>query len=217
MMNRTIASAAVVLLALGGCRSADVESGPAAGPSPSIQPAPPPATAGALPSGTMLEIELQQTIGTDMNQVGDRFVATVKDPIVAQNGAVAVPAGAQVHGVITGLDDSDHPGDRALIRLNFERITFNGESRPLTANVVDTDVDLDGDGLEDVAEDAGVGAAAGAALGAVLGGLELDEILGGAALGAGAGTVISLGAGDVEARLPQGTDMTIQVTQRVSL
>jgi hypothetical protein len=54
-------------------------------------------------------------------------------------------------------------------------------------------------------------------LGAVLGDADLKNILTGAALGAAAGTAISLGAGDVEGTLPVGTVFTIQSTQQVSL
>jgi hypothetical protein len=54
-------------------------------------------------------------------------------------------------------------------------------------------------------------------LGAVLSGGELNKILLGGALGAAAGTVISLGMGDTEAVLPAGTRMTLQTTQTVSL
>jgi hypothetical protein len=51
----------------------------------------------------------------------------------------------------------------------------------------------------------------------VISGGDWSKILGGAALGAAAGTVISLGGGDVEAVLPQGSKMTLQTTQQVSL
>jgi tRNA U34 5-carboxymethylaminomethyl modifying enzyme MnmG/GidA len=62
----------------------------------------------------------------------------------------------------------------------------------------------------------GVTPAAGAVLGAVIGGGDISKILGGAAIGAAAGTVISLGGGDVEAVLPAGSKMTLQTTQQVA-
>lgn len=54
-----------------------------------------------------------------------------------------------------------------------------------------------------------VGAAAGAVLGAIISGGDLDRILGGGLLGAAAGTVISLGRGDVESVLPEGSTLTV--------
>ena len=62
---------------------------------------------------------------------------------------------------------------------------------------------------------AGIGAAAGAALCGILSGGDLDKILIGGALGAAAGTVISLGMGDVEGVLPAGTTMKLQTTRIV--
>ncbi len=208
-MNTRLTTAAALALALCACRTAEVETGPSVG----AQPAPP--TADAIPAGTLMEVELNQTIGTDENRVGDRFTATVVRPLVARNGQVVVPQGALVHGVVTGLDDSDHLGDQAAIRVNFERITFQGRSYPFAAQVVDADVETDRDG-EAAVTGAVTGAIAGAALGAIIGG-DLRDILIGGALGAGAGTIISLGIGDVEAELPAGTDMTLRTTRTISL
>ncbi|HEX6941261.1 MAG TPA: hypothetical protein VF158_17830 [Longimicrobiales bacterium] len=206
-MHRKIAAG--LLLALGACRSAEVVSERPVGAQPA------PATADAIPAGTLLQVELNQSIGTERNRVGDRFTATVTRPLVAQNGQVVVPEGALVHGVITGLDDSDHLGDQAAIRVDFQRITFQGRSYPFSAEVVDTDVETKRDG-EAAVTGAVTGAIAGAALGAVIGG-ELRDILIGGALGAGAGTIISLGIGDVEAELPAGTDMALRTTRSISL
>lgn len=208
-MHTRLTAAAALTFALAACRSAEVVSGPPIG----AQPAPP--TADAIPAGTLMEVELNQTIGTERNRVGDRFTATATRALVARNGRTVVPEGALVHGVITGLDDSDRLGDQAAIRIDFERISFQGRSYPFSAEVVDTDVETERDG-EAAVTGAVVGAIAGAALGAVIGG-ELRDILIGGALGAGAGTIISLGIGDVEAELPAGTDMTLRTTRTLSL
>lgn len=207
---RTSLGLAVALAAtLGACRTAEVETEPAA------RPAPRPPTAEAVPAGTLFETELDQTVGTADNRVGDRFTATVTQPLIARNGQVVVPEGAKAHGRITGLDDSDRIGDQAAIRLTFERIGFGGRSHPFAADVVDTAVRIEDDEAS-AAERAAVGAAAGAALGAVIGG-DLEDILVGGALGAGAGTVISLGIGTVDAKLPAGSEMTLRTTRELSL
>jgi hypothetical protein len=54
-------------------------------------------------------------------------------------------------------------------------------------------------------------------LGAVIGDADLKNILAGAAIGAAAGTVISMGASDVEAVLPAGSELTLRSTEMVSL
>jgi hypothetical protein len=177
-----------------------------------------PADARSLPSGTTLSVTLDQEIGTKSSKVGDTFVATVTDQVVAQNGAVAVPTGAKVYGKITGLDNSDRVGEQAAIKVDFERIVVNGTSNPLYARVTATNLQTrGGDTRDETLKKAGIGAAAGAVLGAVVGGADLDKILLGGALGAAAGTVVSLGMGDVEGVLPAGTAMTLQTTRTVAL
>lgn len=177
-----------------------------------------PADARSLPSGTTLNTRLDQQIGTRTSKVGDSFTATVTEAVMATDGATAVPVGAKVYGKITGLDPSERAGDQAAIRLDFERIEANGRSNPLYARITATNLQTTGgDTRDETIRKAGVGAAAGAVLGAIVSGGDLDKILLGGALGAAAGTVISLGTGDVDAVLPAGTTMQLQTTRVVSL
>jgi hypothetical protein len=159
---------------------------------------------------------MRETLSTDRSNVGDRFTARVTNSIVATNGQTVIPAGAIVTGVITGLDDSDHLGDQAAIRLDFESISFGGRTYALDADVVEADLHMRGQSLDDIARSAGVGAVAGAVLGTIIGG-DLLDALEGAALGAGAGSVISLGLGDVEAELPRGSDLLLRSTRTINL
>lgn len=210
---RKLALSLVAVFVLAGCRATAVESGPA---SPEVQPAPAPPTTFDVPAGTQLVVELNDRIDTKTSKVGDRVTATVTAPLRTSDGRVVIPQGAVATAEVTGLDDSDHIGDQAAVRLNFESIRFEGRTYPLSAEILDADLQTEGRSRDDVIRDAGIGAAAGAVLGAVIGG-ELRDILIGAALGAGAGTIISLGTGDVEAALPRGTELTIRTTERIAL
>ena len=172
----------------------------------------------SIPAGQTMQVRLNQTIGTKNSKVGDTFTASVVNAVTAQNGQTVVPAGATVTGRVTGLDDSDHAGEAAAIRLNFDQISFNGRTYPFTAKVTETNLQTEGnDSRNETLKKAGIGAAAGAVLGAVLSDGDLSKILGGAAIGAAAGSVISLGTGDVEAVLPAGSTMTLQATSTVAL
>jgi hypothetical protein len=212
MRTQTIGLAVAAALMSPGCaRQATVESGDT--PTPVVRPA----TAGTLPAGTTLHATLDDALGTDQSQVGDRFTATVTTAVTAENGATVVPQGAIVHGTVTGLDDSDRVGENAYIRLDFETLSFGGRDYAFDAEVVATGLEKQGDTRSETAKKAGIGAAAGAVLGAVVGGANLKNIVLGAAIGAAAGTVISLGAGDVEAVLPAGSELTLRSTEMVSL
>ncbi len=177
-----------------------------------------PTDARTLPSGTTIDVRLDQELGTKSSKVGDAFTATVVNPIVAQNGATVVPAGSKIYGKITALDNSDRVGDAAAIKIDFERIEVGGTSHPLAAKVTATNLETRGaDTRNETIKKAGIGAAAGAVLGGILSGGDLDKILIGGALGAAAGTAISLGMGDVEGVLPAGTTMKLQTTRTVGL
>lgn len=211
-MKKTVSLLVLVPALAAGCRTAEVESVDVQ-PAPAVQPALP--TADAIPASTLIQVELNQTLSTERNRVGDHFTASVVRPLVSVDGRVVVPRGAVVTGVITGLDDSDHVGDQAAIRIDIQRLRFGGNSYRLSAEVVDTELELE-DEDDRVLEGAVAGAAAGAILGAIIEG-DLEAVLIGGAIGAGAGTIISLGIGDVEAALPAGSEMTLRTTSHVSL
>jgi hypothetical protein len=194
-------------LLLVGCRGADVLS--------DSDPIQQPATADVVPDGTVMDLRLNDRLGTEISRVGESFTATVADPVTAETGRVAVPAGAMVYGTVTGIDVSDGVGDQAAIRLDFDRLEAGSQSYDFSAEVIGTGVQTDRDD-DIIGDETAIGAGAGAALGLILEGDLLGTLIGGA-LGAGAGTAISLGTGDVDAVLPSGTMMTVQTEQRIDL
>jgi hypothetical protein len=198
-------------LAMSACQTLPVET---AAPAP--QPAPPPPNATYIPAGTHLQVQLETELNTTTSRVGDSFIVTVTEPLVATNNQTVVPAGTQIQGMVTGVAQ---PGGRdpAVLRLNFLRINVDNAWHPLTAEIAGTHVPMAGGQREpgQTAQAAVAGAAAGAVIGAVVSGRLRDALIG-AALGAGAGTIISLGmGGPSEAVLPAGTHMTLRTADRV--
>ena len=214
MLRHTLIATAS-LAALAACqRTVDVVSGGDVAPmTPVVS-----ANARTLSAGSTMEVQLNQQLSTEANKVGDTFTASVVSNVMASNGEVVIPAGAVVRGRISALDDSDDPTDRALIQLQFDRLTFNGRNYDFRANITNVaTVEQRNRRAGDVTRGAVTGAAAGAVIGAIISGRDLDDIIKAGAVGAAAGTVISLGVGDVEHVLPAGTRMTIQATQSVAL
>jgi hypothetical protein len=207
--------ACAAFVSLAGCqRSVDVVSGGDVAPmTPVVS-----ANSATLSAGSTMEVQLNQQLSTESNKVGETFTATVVNNVMATNGEVVVPAGAIVHGRISALDDSDDPTDKALIQLQFDRLSFNNRNYDFRANITNVaTVEQRGRSGSDITRGAVTGAAAGAVIGAIISGRDLDDIIKAGAVGAAAGTVISLGVGDVEHVLPAGTRMTIQATQSVAL
>ncbi|MGH7500343.1 MAG: hypothetical protein ACREL7_01160 [Longimicrobiales bacterium] len=209
MSSRMMAGAAA-LMVIAACSTAQLESANEVS-------TPPAGAAGEIvPVGTEFSAELDQTISAKDNDAGDAFTATVTEDIRG-DADVIVPAGSKVTGRITGIDESEKIGDQAAIRVVFESINVNGTEHALSADVTNVDVSVtDRANVEDLQKKAGVGAAAGAVVGAIVGG-QLKDILVGGALGAGAGTIISLGTGDVQSALPEGSELNLRVTERVAM
>jgi hypothetical protein len=175
-----------------------------------------PINAATLPVGAAFQATLNQSIGTTSSHIGDQFTATVSSPLIASNGETVVPAGATVTGHVTGLHSGSVVGEQSVIRLDFDRLDMNGRSYPFDASVSNVkatnQVNKNG-----ATKGAVTGAAAGAVLGAIVSGGELSKIITGGLLGAAAGTVISLGTGDVQAVIPAGSSMTLTSTTNVNL
>jgi hypothetical protein len=208
---KLIMAAALAGLVAGACAPA-VETAPVT----PVQPAAPPPDARAIPAGTVLSVRLDRELSAAASRVGDTFTVSVDEALVAANGQVVVPEGAVITGMVTGLGTADEPAGQAAVRVNFLRVSLDGVSHPITADIVETQVPAAARAGEDPARAAAVGAAAGAVLGAVITGSLRDALIG-AVLGAGAGTVISLGLGDVEQVLPAGTRLSLQTRDRVQL
>jgi hypothetical protein len=160
---------------------------------------------------------MDNRVGTRESRVGDVFSTTVRHPVYAQNGARVIPAGAKVYGRIASLDDSDYPGEEVRIRLDFNRLVFNGRSYPFDAVISQTN-------LETTHERRGlservilVAAAIGGVVGAIVTGGEIEGILAGAAIGGAGGAVYTYSRGDIEAAIPAGSRMTLRTTRPVTL
>jgi hypothetical protein len=214
---RPLVPLALVTLILGACqratnRTVTVESGESA------------ATAGvpakdsrALPTGATLVARLDQSLGTKQSKAGDAFTATVASAPSAQDGSVVIPVGAKIHGRVTATDDSDNATEPALIRLDFERISFDGRTYPFAASIVRANPTQTSDqSSTERGRNVIIGGAVGAALGALLGDADLKHVVIGGALGAAAGSVVSLGT-EVNASLPAGSLMTLRTLQTIVL
>lgn len=215
-MQRFAVSLVLAALALSACsRRVEVNSG---GEVSTMSSTPVLTSAAILPSGVVMTVQTNQSLSTTGNKKGDPFTASVVSSVTTSSGSVIVPAGAVVTGHITALDDSSDPTDRALIQLRFDSLKFNGRSYAFDANITDVGtVEQRNRSTGKVVQRAATGAAAGAVIGAIVGGAELDAIIKGGLIGAAAGTVVSLGMGDVEHVIPAGTRLTIQSTRAVAI
>jgi hypothetical protein len=162
--------------------------------------------------GTEFRVRLRQELSTKDNQPGDRFTATVVEPLIDAS-TVVVHTNAIVRGEVTAVQQSGNKGEAAVIKIAFLDVTIDGVTYPLGASVVEAHPETEGRySTGDKAARIGGGAVAGAILGRVLGGNSKGTIIG-AAVGAAAGTAITLATEDVDAVLPAGSELRLRLDE----
>lgn len=169
-------------------------------------------------AGSSFSLASQQRICTSSNRPGDRFVATLTNPVTGTNGAV-IPAGSSVVLEVVAVDPGTSNGADGTLRLAVHSVEFNGRSYPLSGEVYNT-TDLErtrvmSDPNSDKKKVIG-GAVAGAILGRVIGKGAKGTVIG-AASGAAAGAVAAKATQQYEACLPVGGGMRLTLNEAVIL
>jgi len=182
-----------------------------------------------VPEGTVLRLRLEHTLSTRTNRQGDRFTATVDQPVYADGSSqVVIPAGSSVRGSIS---QSERPGrvkGTATLHLRYETITLpGGREMPFEATLISMEGPNAGTveegegsvkGKKSTGRDTatvGGGAALGAIIGAIAGGGKGAAI--GAGVGAAAGTGTVLGTRGKEIDLPGGSIMEVRLLHSLDL
>ncbi len=204
----------LAVLTLTGCKSpqttaADSTAPPAAStPATSAAPAPP---AMVIPEKTVLEARIDQTLSTENNQAGDRFVASLALPVDI-GGREVLPRGTRLRGHVTTSRSSGRLEGRATIGITLDAIEYNGQTIPITTTL---DTKSSEAHKKRNIELIGVGSALGAVIGAIAGGGKGAAI--GAVAGAGAGTAGAAATGKKQVVIPAETVFTFRLKSPVEL
>lgn len=184
---------------------------PATRPAPAKAPAPAPRS---LAAGTTLTASTNAEIRSHKNKVGDTVTATIANDVKDRSGRVVIPAGSEVVLKVTAIKESENKSDKTgTLTVQPTSVVISGQSYPLTANIEGVTTELQGRGTNagDVAKPA-AGAAVGAVVGRVLGGSSKGAIIGGV-LGGAVGAQRAVETKDRDVVLPQGTTVTLSLTE----
>jgi len=164
-----------------------------------------------IPAGTVICVRTIDGIDSTQNQVGDRFQASLEEPLMA-DGNVVVPKNTDVYGRLVESKESGTFTGRSELRLELTGIVVNGQTVP----VVTGEYELTGKsrGASTAKRTIG-GAAVGSIIGALAGGGR------GAAIGAGVGAGVGAGSeiitkGD-QVNVPSETLLDFTLQQDVSV
>ncbi|HEU5403389.1 MAG TPA: hypothetical protein VFU86_18680 [Terriglobales bacterium] len=160
----------------------------------------------SIPAGTRISVRTIDGIDSTQNQVGDRFQASLEEPLMV-NGEEVVPKGADVYGRLTQSNTSGTFTGKSQLGLELTGIVVNGRTYPLVTG--EYSVAGKSRGASTAKRTIG-GAAVGSIIGAIAGGGK------GAAIGAGVGGGVGAGSevitkGD-QVKVPSETllDFTLQ-------
>ncbi|MCS7042778.1 MAG: TrbI/VirB10 family protein [Bryobacteraceae bacterium] len=134
-----------------------------------------------LPAGTALRVRLDHSVSTATQRAGDRFTATLAEPL-RDGERIVVPKGARVLGRVRQAAPSGRLSGRAVLTLAPERLEWDGHSVGLDVRGWTRTSGRHRRHLTWI----GGGSGAGAVIGALAGGGA------GAAIGAGAGAAAGL-------------------------
>ena len=162
-------------------------------------------------AGTHISVRTIDRIDSAENQVGDRFKASLEEPLMV-DGNVVVPKGADVYGRLAESKKSGTFTGRSELQLELTGIVVNEQTIPLATG----EYELTGKskGASTAKRTIG-GAALGGIIGAIAGGGK------GAAIGAGVGGGVGAGSevitkGD-QVKVPSETLLDFTLQQEVSI
>jgi len=134
-------------------------------------------TAFTIPTGSKISIQMIDSVDSEVQKVGETFVAILDQPILS-GGVEVIPRGSDVRGRISNVNEAGRIAGAAQLGLELTQIIVNGI--PYSVTTSEYAEVAEGRGGQTAKRAAG-GAAVGAIIGAIAGGGK------GAAIGAGVG------------------------------
>jgi hypothetical protein len=188
-------------------------------------PAPPPVRYYTVAADQVIRVRMDTELNSKTARSGDRFSATVTEPVYGDSGTTVVPTGSKVWGRVTTVRRAGRrtPGNISVSFYQVElpnRVThaINGSLSSLQADDVNSDNEGTVSGKSNRKRDAvfiGGGAATGALIGAIAGGGKGAAI--GAILGGGLGTGARVYENEKDAEVKSGTEFGVILNRAVSL
>lgn len=182
---------------------------------PSTQAAKPAAPAGTkkvtVPSGTEIEVRMIDTISSSINNVGDKFQASLEQPLEVDGTPVA-PKGTTVYGRLVQAKQAGRLEGQSELRLELTGIEING----VVASISTSDYQAAGSSRgKQTATRAGIGAGLGAIIGAIAGGGKGAAI--GAGVGGGAGAATQIVTHGQQVNIPSETVLDFSLAQPLTV
>jgi hypothetical protein len=170
-----------------------------------------PARPVVVPAGTSLTVTVDQDVSTKTNSSGDKFAASLAEPVTVGGGEV-LPKGTKIRGTVTQSESAGHLKGGALLELTLDSMSVNGQRYSIETSSYSQQGKARG---KRTVVGGGGGAALGAIVGAIAGGGKGAAI--GAVAGGGAGTAGAAYTGDRDLTVPAETRVHFKLAKSVSI
>jgi hypothetical protein len=168
-------------------------------------------TAVSVPAGAILRVRVDQSLDTRTQKAGDRFTATLEEP-VSVNGRVILPRGTRFVGAVTRAKSSGRLSGRSVLAVRLDSFRMNGKTYRVGSSTVSR---MSGNHKKRDIGIIGGTSAAGAMIGAIAGGGKGAAI--GAGAGAAAGTAGAAATGKMNVRIPAETVMLFRLKAPIAI
>jgi hypothetical protein len=177
-------------------------------------------------SGKRLRVRMNETISSKTARVGDRFTATVTEPVYSTTGVVVIPSGSEVVGRVNTVTAARKGGKVGSIDASFVQVVLpNGSKRAINGSLTDLSADDARSDAEGTASGnrmkhrklifIGGGGAGGAVLGGAIGGGK-GALIGGI-LGAAGGFLGDRYTKGEDVEVTSGTEFGVILNQAISM
>jgi hypothetical protein len=193
-----------------GAAASAVPAAASAGTSPSPSAPPSPAT-GTLNAGTSFAVRPLARVCTNTFKPGDRFTATLSEPVAGSDGAM-IPAGSSVVLKVDESTRSENSKDSLKLTFSAVSLRIGQQSYDLTGHVSQTTPleKVRVQSTTDQAKKVGAGAVIGAIAGQLLGKNTRSTVIGGA-VGAAAGAAVAAGTADYDGCVPTTANLVVNL------
>jgi hypothetical protein len=180
----------------------------------------------SVAAGTRIRVRMNETISSKTARIGDRFTATVTEPVYSTTGVVVIPVGSTVTGRVDSVKAAAKGGKVGQIDATFIQVSLpNGTKRAINGSLTDlTSDDAKSDAEGTASGDKtkhrkvifiGGGGVGGAVLGGAIGGGK-GAVIGGIA-GAIGGLIAENQTKGEEAEVKSGTEFGVYLNRAISL
>ena len=204
-------SAALGLMSCSRTPTTTVEAANTSPVTANAPPAPTPPPVYSLAAGTLIPVRLTEALDTQRNRTGDRFTATLDEPLVSGN-QVIVPKGTLFTGHVSQAKPSGRFKGHATMALRLDSFELNGRSYRIQST---TPARVSGGHKKRNWLFIGGGSGGGALIGAAAGG-GVGALIG-AGAGAAGGTAGAAILGKQQVRLPIESRITFRLQSAIDL